>query len=864
MEAQSNLSHLADILTVTNAGAFHLSDSLLGTGIPLQKGLIWHIESIELIDAATSEVFDAAFTPITLWPDGSIKWLGIKTLIALDAKQQKSLYLRKAKVIDFHSLTYPIQEKGHCLHIATGEGEIIVDKRKLLNISTPSITGSSLEYLFAEPVSHLDEAVVECEFNVYRSKHHYICAEITQIGVVTTDIDKQVKVTARTSINLINGDIDVAITITNPAAAVHPNGKWDLGDPNSINIKAINWCFKSAHSGKVSLKTSESAQWQLSEGKTCLHQASSGGDDWLSPIHVDKSNKVNLPFKGYKLVNNGHATEQGDTASPSLRVEGESAENMSFITPDLFWQNFPSQLLIEEQRLSLSLLGAESSPPIELQPGEQKTRTFTISHTEGTCRALLAKIDPDYVASTHAIASMHGGETDATLNQLINVALDGKAGFEQKNKSVDMFGWRNFGELYADHERALDKDSAYFISHYNNQYDPIFGMLSQWLKTGDRQWFVLADHLAKHVADIDIYHTKDDKPEYSGGLFWHTDHYVQAYTATHRTYSANQPSNVYDDHAGGGGPGGQHCYTQGLALHYLLTQYPPSKQAVLKLCQWVKTVYEGDNTLMALVLACRNRSRSDLKDVITGQYPLDRGTANYINALIDSYEVTGKQAFMGKAENVILSTFSYRDDLASRDLSNVENTWFYTVFCQSVCRYLSVLQTHSDNAPCAATIAIINSLLHYGKWMIEHEYLYLDKADILEFPNQTWTAQDCRKLCVLSFILPFLSQSEKGQCQEKITRFKQGIYTRLSSSEETKTTRVLCLLMQNAHYAEYEKMGLQCFLWSQHNLERTDFTYRTDTFATFFKNTLLHFSLSRERRQLVRRFPQLQRFLGKP
>ena len=34
--------------------------------------------------------------------------------------------------------------------------------------------------------------------------------------------------------------------------------------------------------------------------------------------------------------------------------------------------------------------------------------------------------------------------------------------------------------------------------------------------------------LARHVVDIDIYHTTNDKSAYNHGLFWHTEHYVDA------------------------------------------------------------------------------------------------------------------------------------------------------------------------------------------------------------------------------------------------------------------------------------------------------------------------------------------------
>ena len=41
------------------------------------------------------------------------------------------------------------------------------------------------------------------------------------------------------------------------------------------------------------------------------------------------------------------------------------------------------------------------------------------------------------------------------------------------------------------------------------------------------------------------------------------------------------------------------------------------------------------------------------------------------------------------------------------------------------------------------------SLLHYARWMAEHEYPYLSKPEMLEYPTETWAAQDMRKAEVL-------------------------------------------------------------------------------------------------------------------
>ena len=37
------------------------------------------------------------------------------------------------------------------------------------------------------------------------------------------------------------------------------------------------------------------------------------------------------------------------------------------------------------------------------------------------------------------------------------------------------------------------------------------------------------------------------------------------------------------------------------------------------------------------------------------------------------------------------------------------------------------------------------ALLHYARWMAAHEVPTLSRPEILEYPNETWAAQDVRK-----------------------------------------------------------------------------------------------------------------------
>src|SRR5207253_2046564 len=123
-------------------------------------------------------------------------------------------------------------------------------------------------------------------------------------------------------------------------------------------------------------------------------------------------------------------------------------------------------------------------------------------------------------------------------------------------------------------------------------YDPISGFALQYLRTGDVTWWRMMDDLAHHVIDIDIYHTLRDKWTYNHGLFWHTYHYGDADTGTHRTYPSAGRGHIH-----GGGPSADHNYTTGLMLHYLLTGSEASRQTAIDLAEFVFNLDDGRKTI---------------------------------------------------------------------------------------------------------------------------------------------------------------------------------------------------------------------------------------------------------------------------
>ena len=104
--------------------------------------------------------------------------------------------------------------------------------------------------------------------------------------------------------------------------------------------------------------------------------------------------------------------------------------------------------------------------------------------------------------------------------------------------------------------------------------------------------------------------------------------------------------------------------------------------------------------------------------------------------------MTGERAFLAKVDELIRRCVHPSDDIAALDLLDAERRWSYTVFLQAVARYLD---DKAEGGELDAAYAYARAaLLHYARWMAEHEYPYLDTPAGLEYPTETWAAQDMR------------------------------------------------------------------------------------------------------------------------
>lgn len=551
------------------------------------------------------------------------------------------------------------------------------------------------------------------------------------------------------------GLIRVDTRIRNSRRARHAGGLWDLGDAGSFRFRELSLRvtpeFDRTASYRWKLDRDGSVRESAGEHSLQVVQHGSGSRAWSNTNHHDANDKSTVDQRGF-VAQTSAGFFSGHRAEPSVSVcSGDQA--LSIAVPE-FWQQFPSALAVDGLNVTVGLFPSEVSEVFELQGGEQKTLTAWVA--SGAHAANPSNLDWAYglskmIPAAHWVKrcrvipwlpeSLPLSGPEGRYVSYLQHAMNGDYSVEQRRERIDEYGWRNFGDVHADHEQRYYAGSNTIISHYNNQFDLIFGGIQNLLVTGDSEWFDLFDPLARHVMDIDVYHTSEDRACFNGGLFWHTDHYVDARTSTHRTYSTlNANGQSY-----GGGPSNEHNYTTGLLYYFFLTGNPEARETVLTLADWVIAMDDGSRTVFGLFDSGDTGLAS--QTVFDDFHGPGRGAGNSINALLDAWILTREEKYLSKAEQLIRRIVHPHQDLDELHLLDSEGHWSYTVALTAIGRYLDAKTEAGQRDEMFAYAR--QTMQHYGRWMAANEKPALSVPDELEYVTEAWAAQDFRKANVL-------------------------------------------------------------------------------------------------------------------
>jgi hypothetical protein len=773
-------------------------------GVPCPRGRVHAYDGCTLV-TADGRTLTAQTRALDHWPDGSIRWLlvDVPVDLATDGATEAALEIGGAPAD---------RAVPHGIQVSTGGGRtsvvaagvefqfepggafpfssVMAGGRRVLDA-----TRSGLRLTVAGRAVDLRlETVVVRAAGPWRAE----IDATAKIADAATPLD----VSARVELFATTPAARVDITIHNRRRAQHPSGHWELGDRGSLLIEEAAWVLvPTSPIRSISCAVTAGDALEPVAEPFDLFQESSGGARWDGPIHRSASGRVPLRFQGYRR-RSGADEQSGLRADPTVAIDTDIAP-IAVAVPG-FWQNFPRSLSVDHGALTVGLFPADAPEPTELQGGEQKTHGVVVAFGADTVadpplawvhEPRQLAVAPSYVAGTAAVPFLVEAAEDPSpaYLALANLAIDPASGFFAKREAADEYGWRHFGDLPADHESAFQPPDAPFVSHYNNQYDAVAAFALHFLRTGDRRWWRLMDDLARHVRDIDIYRTSEDKAAYNGGLFWHTAHYVDAGLSTHRTYPRGTT---------GGGPSAEHNYNAGLMLHYFLTGSRASRDAAIGLGQWVIDMDDGRRSPFRWLA----RGATGLASFTVDFYGPGRGGGHSILACLTAYRLSGDRRFLEKAEGLIARSIHPADDVEARGLLDAERRWSYTAFLQAIGAYLQVKAEHGEiDARYAYARA---SLLRYAEWMAREERMYLSHPEILEYPTETWAAQDLRKADVFLWAALLTEAGERKAYLDRAERYFEDAIAALTESPTRALTRPLVLLLgQGVRYGWFARHG---------------------------------------------------------
>ncbi len=299
----------------------------------------------------------------------------------------------------------------------------------------------------------------------------------------------------------------------------------------------------------------------------------------------------------YFIKHNDKQVASGQRTEGWLDLKGEDKGFAVFMRH--FWQNYPKSIEIDASKLSLNLWPEGGTwPPdapksYKIRGGTHKTyeillRFYNPQTSDNLSGKQLSAAfnfplsllpSPDWFVRTNALGwiaptglksedkklrealqryeKLQGCKVHIEDAEIQHDEIPASTVYterEQRGEGFDWYGWMDFGDLPWGGETGA---GAYCSGHYDWPY----GMLLQFVRSGDYAFFDLGDEITRHRMDIDQYHSKNGSP-----------------------WLANFQWNEFGTHerqAEPWEPNPSHTWIKGLVLYHLLTGNPKSKEVAL-------------------------------------------------------------------------------------------------------------------------------------------------------------------------------------------------------------------------------------------------------------------------------------------
>ncbi len=583
------------------------------TGVPFAYGQLFSANNLRLENANGTQEYFAQFDVLANWPDGSIKSVLVQFVTDVDAssKSYRLAYGTSVSQGNFGSGISVTQ--GAAITIDTGAIKFIIDDKGLVS-SLWRDANNDNQYTSSEQVitgseAFLVNALDGLEYNAS------IAADSQVILEESGPIRAVVKATGSMTNTSGNGLIKYMIRYY----AYFNSGKLDV-DFSLIDDR-LEANVRDTDNGRAQLALS------LSSYGLRMNYAANGGVNYRfggenNAVYAGTvSGEHYILQEGTYTYNDG--TDEGHTFSYSGAGTGnrapgwvaiDSGTNHSAVIVKDFWQQFPGELNVNGQSLTINLFpdrsisGAPDTAPsvqgingtkIYKRPntfyfereGGAKTHQmrFTFSPSSLTdaelqennnlfqTHNLLLMATPEWYTASGVFGELNVGTSTSS-----NIGFDANMmqGIYERSmvedKPATNFGWRDYGgRMRGGWSNVIN--GVRIPGFYNDTHVGATNFFLMFLRTGDQRWYSLAEVSTRHFMDIDVSHGPRQgywsgfgAPQQPAGEIHAIKHDMVDHTAR----------NVHRGHA----------HASGLVDYYLLTGDKRSYEVMVEIANWWKFV----------------------------------------------------------------------------------------------------------------------------------------------------------------------------------------------------------------------------------------------------------------------------------
>jgi len=654
-------------LSVTERAGIARTGEGIHSGIPLAKGVVTSLDTLELVDDQGA-VVPVQFESLSLWPDGSQRWVLVNFLETLEAQNTHTYTLRTRSTEAAESETFvTVTDHDDVFTVDTGRVKFdvpIYSNSILSNVQRKdeggewrTVSQKGLEAVIwrtgVNPFkSRVESCTVESAGPVKAvlkiEGHHFLWDPDTDnydpielpcfafiLRVFCYAGSEQIRL-QYTFINDVRDDRRRASERYHVYAMEElrdfkwVNGKWvereksirpreqELlnDDYGQINVKQIKLrlTLDDDHTDYSFGVEGGAEVAGAIDGPVALQQVGPVGnyDSFFKELPFP-----HVPFKAQVLHGRGSAVHEFEKASGSVSMQG--AAGTVCLSSKYFWQYHPKIFGLDKNLLEFhvwSKLEDIPDPEIGFAKTHELTLQFGAPDATPDTAALLAGLNQPLRAvappQQYVQSGVFGTVSAADEAQWAGVEEHYRESIRQKEivrAQQNLYGVRDYG----------DHLGIRFLTPvwWNQEYDLMLGALVQFGRTAHHAFLDEADILAWHFMDVDVLHASNS-PLDEGGQHMH-----------------------FTDHAKGETHAG-HGTVEGLWHYYMLTGEPRARE-----------VAEGIGNFFAKIAAW--------KDFLDYRDDEERTIGWALKALVSSYRATLNPRYKLAAQMVVEQAIAGQD-----------------------------------------------------------------------------------------------------------------------------------------------------------------------------------------------------------